>query len=389
MIPRFNYRFSLRDVWHSLQSLIMPVKPVADTLSKLFPGALLHEISSARVGVCYALRAFGLPPGARVGVQPYTCSSVLTAIVAAGCQPVFIDINQQLTLDGEDLRRKLPRLDALIVTHTFGIPADIDQIKRLAGHLPILEDCAHAFLCHYENVLLGCFFDAAVFSFGNGKFPSLGGGGLLVINNRQYAEHVAKQVHGLTRPGLVSELAFVGKRLLNALLHSHQGERLLHSLLNETMTERKNQSVLPYPARDQRPHRSIGAALQQQVEKLDIRARQQHTNARYITGQHRENYNMLIPPASVGHAFAVVLLTNRRDDLYRHLRQNGVGAGKHFQYAQTWAVQFGYRPGECPSFERLVGRVLTIPCHYTLTTNELQLIDQVLTQFKLNRYVTV
>ena len=89
-----------------------------------------------------------------VGVQPYTCSSVLTAIVAAGYQPLFIDINEQLTLDGDDLKRKLTQLNALIVTHTFGTPANIDQIKRLAGHLPILEDCAHAFLSRYENVLL-------------------------------------------------------------------------------------------------------------------------------------------------------------------------------------------------------------------------------------------
>lgn len=382
MIPRFNYRFSPRDAWYSLQSLTIPVSPVADTLSKLFPGALLHEISSARVGICYALRAFGLPPGARVGVQPYTCSSVLTAITAAGCQPVFIDINEQLTLDSDDLKRKLPQLNALIVTHTFGIPASIDQIKQLAGHLPILEDCAHAFLSRYENLLLGRFFDAAVFSFGNGKFPSLGGGGLLVINNRRYAERTAKQLRGLTRPDVLSELVFVGKRLLNALLHSHQGERWQHVLLNETMIDRKNQSVSAYPARDQRPHRSIGAALQQQVGKLKLQARQQQTNARYIAQQHRKAYNILIPPSASGHAFAVVLLTNRRNDLYRHLRQNGVGAGKHFQYAQKWAVQFGYRPGQCPLFERLAGQVLTIPCHYNLTTNDLQLIDLALTEFQ-------
>ena len=163
MIPRFNYRFSPRDAWHSLQSLTMPVSPVADTLSKLFPGALLHEISSARVGICYALRAFGLRPDAQVGVQPYTCSSVLSAIVAANCQPVFIDINEQLTLDVDDLQRKLPQLDALIVTHTFGIPANISLIQQVAGHLPILEDCAHAFLGRHDGAWLGSFFDAAVF----------------------------------------------------------------------------------------------------------------------------------------------------------------------------------------------------------------------------------
>lgn len=376
MITRFNYGYSLRDAWHGIQQITAPDEPTAEPLTGLFPGAALHLVSSARMGISYALQSFDLKPGARVGVQPYTCSSVLSAIVTAGCRPLFIDINDQLTLDTADLQRKVSAIDALIVTHTFGIPANVQLIRQLAGHLPIIEDCAHAFPGQRDGDLLGSFFDMAVFSFGNGKFPSMGGGGLLVINQPAYAQRVATLLNNLKTLGLAHELLFIGKRLANALVHSRTGERLLYRLISDRITVHKNERVSAVPARDHRPYRIIGAALNRQFAQFDALARRQRMNARYLINRHRHAYKLL------GDSFSVVLLTDRRNELYGFLRQRGIGAGKHFQHALIWAVQFGYRPGDCPAFERLVGQVLTLPCHYGLTNTDLRIIDRFLDDFK-------
>ena len=378
MIPRFNYAYSLGDAWNSLKGLTSGNKQHTDHFSELFPDAETYLIGSARVGIKLALQAFGLKPGARVGCQPYTCSSVLAAIVAAGYKPLFIDINEQLTLDDDDLRRKLPQLDALIVTHTFGLPANIRQIKQLVGTLPVLEDCAHAFISRYEGTQLGNFFDAAVFSFGNGKFPSFGSGGLLVINNRTYLAPVSAMLRDLKPPTLFQELTFIGKRLINAGIHSPIGSRLIYALLNKKFVSNRNRQALAYPPHERLLYRSIDYSIQKQVSQVKKRALTQQENARYLIERHNGRYKMLIQHQDTGNSFAVVLLSEERDNLYDFLQTNGIGAGKHFQHAQSWAMQFGYKPGECPTFDNVAGHVLTIPCHYSLTQRDLQNIDQCL-----------
>jgi perosamine synthetase len=381
MIPRFNYSYSLRDTWDGITGLLFNKKPNASYLNDLFPDADIYFVDSARVGIKYALLAFDLKPGAQIGIQPYTCSSMLAAIVAANCQPVFIDINEQLSLDCDDLRRKLPGLDALIITHTFGIPANMSQIKQLIGQLPVIEDCAHAFHSWYEGMHVGNFFDAAVFSFGNGKFPSVGGGGLLVIKRKKYSERVAAMLGKLKSSGLVRELTFAGRRLINALIHSRPGESMLYYLLNENFLSNKSQQISDYPTHERQPYRSIGYAMQRQFSELAIMSMKQQENARYLIDRHNRHYKMLANVDDMGNSFAVVLLSQRRDELYSYLRKKGVGAGKHFQHAKSWAMRFGYQQDECPNFEQIVGEILTIPCHYGMVQSDLRKIDQCLNGF--------
>ncbi len=380
MIPRFNYAYSLRDAWNSLASLAIRQKPDNTALRALFPASDVYCIGSARAGINYTLRAFNLKPRARIGIQPYTCSSVLAAIVAVGHTPVFIDINQQLTIDSDDLRRKLPLLDALIVTHTFGMLADIRQIKQLIGELPVIEDCAHAFFSRYEGVHAGNFFDAAVFSFGNGKFPSFGGGGLLVINNKKYTARIETQLADLKQPNLLSELTYTGNRILKSILHSRVGGGLIHRLLGGNFISSRNKQVSVYPGQEHLPYRSVVNALQKQIDNFAQLALQQQANARYLIGRNRVHYTILDAP-DAGNAFAVVLLSKQRNDLYNHLLTKKIGAGRHFQYARLWALRFGYESGECPLFEQLVDKVLTVPCHFGLTQNDLDVIDEGLNEY--------
>ena len=385
MIPRFNYSYTLEDAWRNLARSIRGLQPATDYLSLLFPSSAAYFVSSARTGIYYALRTFDLKAGARIGIQPYTCSSVLSAIVAAGHIPVFIDINQGLSIDIDDLRRKLPDLDALIVTHTLGIPADIHEIKQFSGRLPIIEDGAHAFLCQYKGKPVGTFFDAAVFSFGDGKFPSYGGGGLLLINTPDYNAATTKLLSDLAQPGVLPEWILIGKRLLRSVIHSRTGSALLERVLNKSVVDQRNKRALSYPTVDTLPLKSVPYSLQSQFNRLAERAFKQHENARYLYETNGADYRMLFDP-DAGNAFAVALLDTSRNALYTHLRSQGIGAGKHFQHANLWAMEFGYVPGECPNFEQLIDKVLTIPCHHKVVANDLKRISQCLTEYaKKNR----
>ena len=78
-------------------------------------------------------------------------------------------ISEQMDL--EDLKIKVGDIDSLIITHTFGFPEKIDEIKNIVGKKIIIEDCAHSFLSKTNGVNTGNLADAAIFSTGLAKYP--------------------------------------------------------------------------------------------------------------------------------------------------------------------------------------------------------------------------
>jgi dTDP-4-amino-4,6-dideoxygalactose transaminase len=375
MIPRFDYSYSLGEAWQALHGLIIRRPAPSPNYTSLFGLSSVYEVAKARTGIVYALKALQLRPNAKIGVQPYTCSSVMAAIVAAGCCPIFIDINQSLTLDEVDLNRKVDRLDALIVTHSFGLSADINLIKQLAGHLPIIEDCAHAFMSTYQQAPVGSFFDMAVFSFGYGKFPVLGSGGLIVVNNPRYNQAVLEQVTSLQAPGTFNEIQFIGQRYLFSLLHSRLVFGLIHPILSWLRTNRK---VATYQDSEKRPFRSAQFQLDPSLKKQFVLVQKQQQHVKLIGHGIKSCNTPMHNVTSGGNGFAFVILSDERDRLYDYLIQEGIGAGKHFEYAESWAQAFGYVPGDCPAFEQLVGKVLTVPSYHTLTQRDINRINKTL-----------
>ena len=90
----------------------------------------------------------------------------------------------------------------------------------------------------------------------------------------------------------------------------------------------------------------------------------------------------LYNPDIDSNCFTLACLTEERDQLYTFLVQRGIGAGKHFQQAQCWAMAFGYEAGSCPAFERILPQLLTLPCHHTLTTRDAARIKQALIDYE-------
>ena len=130
-------------------------------------------LNHARSGILLALQALKLAPQSKVGVMAYNCHTVFNAVAQADCIPVFLDVTDGMTIDVEDLNKKVSGLSALVVTHLFGIQNDVALIRTKYPHLPIIEDCAHAYgITDIQG-------DFAVFSIGQGKLPSLGDGGIL------------------------------------------------------------------------------------------------------------------------------------------------------------------------------------------------------------------
>ena len=145
------------------------------------------SLDSGRSSLYLTLKAMGIGPGDEVLLQAYTCVAVPNAVVWCGATPRYVDIDPvTLNMDPEDLQAKIsskPR--AIIVQHTFGRPAPMDEICSIARQrgVRVIEDCAHAIGATYQSKRVGCFGDAAIFSFGRDKVISSVSGGMVVIND--------------------------------------------------------------------------------------------------------------------------------------------------------------------------------------------------------------
>lgn len=155
------------------------------------PSALAFQ--SGRNALYAMLSVLELEKNDEVLLQSYTCVAVAEPILWVGGKPVYIDIDQSLTMDPQDLEKKItPKSRVLIVQHTFGMPARMDILLSIAERhdLFVIEDCAHALGTTYDGKAVGTFGDAAFFSFGRDKAISSVFGGMLTVKNALLAEKI-------------------------------------------------------------------------------------------------------------------------------------------------------------------------------------------------------
>src|SRR5207302_769094 len=112
-----------------------------------------------RVALYDILRRLRVGPGDEVLLQAFTCVAVPEAIMATGATPVWVDLAaNSVNLDPTDLAAKInPRTRAVIVQHTFGVPADLDAILPVVERhgLPLVEDCCHSLASAHRERALG------------------------------------------------------------------------------------------------------------------------------------------------------------------------------------------------------------------------------------------
>ena len=155
-----------------------------------------HAIAcaSGSAAVHCAVASLGLTAGDEVITTAITDMGALTPIFYEGAVPVFADVDATtLNVTAETIERQLTeRTKAIIVTHLFGQPCELDAILALAAHhrLPVIEDAAQAFGATYREQAIGTFGKAAAFSLQQGKHITTGEGGIVCTDDDDIARRV-------------------------------------------------------------------------------------------------------------------------------------------------------------------------------------------------------
>lgn len=146
-----------------------------------------RAVSSGTAALICALVGAGVGPGDEVIVPAFTWISTASAAIIIGAIPVIAEIDNSLTLDPNDVRRKVTKLTrAILPVHMCGAPANMDSIMTIARKykLVVIEDAAQAIGGSYHGIYLGSIGDLGTFSLQFNKIITTGEGGLVVTNSR-------------------------------------------------------------------------------------------------------------------------------------------------------------------------------------------------------------
>jgi dTDP-4-amino-4,6-dideoxygalactose transaminase len=238
-------------------------------------------VSSGTSALRVALHVFGIGPGDRVVVTPYSWIATANVIELCGATPVFVDIDPETfnidpALLGERLSQladegALDSVAAIMPVHTFGNPAGLLEVAAVAQEhaIPVVEDAACALGAHVDGRQAGSVGEIGCFSFHPRKIVTTGEGGMVVTDDDQVAAFArAFRNHGQHAVDGTPQFVLAGDNLrmtdLQGAIGVAQMDRLDALLASRSrLAERYDGLVGQLGFRPQK--RSPGAAVQAYV----------------------------------------------------------------------------------------------------------------------------
>lgn len=373
LIPRFNLDYRFEDFYYALKSIFSRKNFDLKPLKLIFGERNFFFTNYGRSSLYVILRALNLPKGSKVGVPLYSCTVVFDAIINAGYIPSFIDIDlDNYTMNTGDLAEKIDDLEAVVVIHTFGRPADMDKIKEVAGDKPIIEDCAHSLLSKYRGKLTGTIGDASFFSLS--KYISAGEGGMIIVNNSSI-DGFQKEIDLLKEPSVFNEFKHSFIVYAKSFFY-HKPWFGLFALPIGLSIEDKVDIMNKRGFEVAGIRKSDLGILLKKLATFKRKVELQRKNSFFLMEELKDT-SLKLPyerkDTYCNYYLFPIRFENReeRDSTSDFLMDKGVDTSKLYSETPLKAKKCYRYKGDCPNTEKLADTILTIPNYYSLKEKEL------------------
>ncbi|MGI8736325.1 MAG: DegT/DnrJ/EryC1/StrS family aminotransferase [Candidatus Eremiobacter antarcticus] len=170
------------------------VRTLQERFSSLLGVEHAYACASGTAAVHCAIAALDLEPGDEVITTPITDMGALAPLLYQGVIPVFADVEvASCNLTARTIEQRLsPRTKAIVATHLFGNPCDMEDILSLAASrgIPVIEDCAQAFMASDRGRYVGTMGAVGCFSLQQGKHITTGEGGIVTTADAKLARRM-------------------------------------------------------------------------------------------------------------------------------------------------------------------------------------------------------
>jgi perosamine synthetase len=308
-------------------------------------------VSSGTAGLHLALLTLNIGAGDEVIIPSFTFIAVANGVLQVRATPIFADIDPlTLNLDPAAVERAItPRTRAILIVHTFGVPADMNALQAIARRhtLAIIEDACEAIGAQFDTRRVGSFGSLAVLGFYPNKQLTTGEGGVVLAHTPAHAA----RLRSLRNQGRIQNAEWLD--------HAEPG-------YNYRLSE-------------------IACALGRvQLSRLEeILALRQSVAQRYeallnqsaIPGL--ELPPLTLPRRSISWFVYVVRLpqTAHRDQVQSTLAQLGIATGRYFppiHLQPAWLNQPGAANANLPVTESISRRTLALPFFNRITPSQQQ-----------------
>lgn len=309
-----------------------------------------------------------LKEGDEVILPSFTFVSTANAIIMQNAKPVFIDVDETLNIDINQIESKITKkTKAIYPVHYAGCSCDMDKLINIAKkhNLKVVEDAAQAVDAKYKNRYLGSIGDMATYSFHETKNFVCGEGGALILNDKQY----------LDRAEIIREKGTNRSKFFKGFVDKY------------TWCD-KGGSYLPSDI--------LAAMLYAQLQDKEIITQKRgYVFDRYYKGlEDLEKEGLLkrikIPAYNTTnyHIFYIILNDAKtRDNMLNYLKGNKIGAVFHYipLHLSPMGRKMGYKTGDFPVSETLSECLIRLPLFADLSDEN---IDYILSKihdfFKIN-----
>ncbi len=385
------------DVWLAFKSLWQTSKyhngPDLKKLENLILNYLkakhIFLFISGRTALFFLLKHIGFKQGDEILLQSFTCVAVPEAIISAGLKPIYVDIEPNgYTMDLSKVEKLItPKTKAIIIQHTFGIPADINKAIAICKKygLFLIEDSAHILdplrMPPFQNKTYQN--HAVIYSFGRDKTFSSIFGGALVINNTVLAKKLKTNYDKLDFPSFL----FIFSTLLHPILLNclvlplynifNLGIILLKALLyfkiipRSVFKQEKIKGVIPRFLLKKYPN-ILAKLVLNQLKKINL-----YNNHRLkLTEFYLENLKNIgdIKLPTLIHKTPLLrfpLLSSKSELIYKVCKKNNIYLGDWYEEAiAPYGVNFksiNYQIGSCPNAEKVGNNIINLPTHINIS----------------------
>ncbi len=170
------------------------VKAFEEEFAIRFGAKTCRAVTSGTAAIHAAIAAINPEPGDEIITTPITDMGAIAPILYQQAIPIFADVDPvSLNITPASVASQInSRTKAIIATHLFGRPCEIDVIVQAARSrgIPVIEDCAQAFLATSKGRAVGTIGDIGCFSFQQGKHMTTGEGGAVITSDPEFARRM-------------------------------------------------------------------------------------------------------------------------------------------------------------------------------------------------------
>ena len=299
----------------------------------------LLYVSNGTIALQIAIKALGLTK--EIITTPFSYVATTSSIVWEGCTPIFVDIDPNtLNIDPAKIEDAITHnTEAILATHCFGNPCDIDAIDVIAKkyNLKVIYDAAHCFGTKYKG--------KSVFSYGDVSTVSF---------------HATKLYHTIEGGAVFTSDPEILKRMSYMRNFGHDGpERFEGVGING-----KNSEF----------HAAMGVINLKYVENILSRRKSQTEHYRFNLSTISVNFIDILSNTEINHAYFPVIFNSERELLkvYKFLQSKSIFPRRYFFPSLS---SLSYVRGDTPLCDEISKKVLCLPLYHELTPQQIELIS--------------